>query len=357
MRRSSILLFLLISCGGVEQVNDLSVEVPDVKLLNDQSKIPRSLDWSNIDLNKDGEFENYTSSVKLQPCNDCFIYAAIALVEIQFKIDNHNIGLSIDLSEQSMHNCLHVSCEDSGDPTPILNHIKKYGIIEETYVRTGEWANSCNICSNKIRGAYIDNIPFIKIGKYNQILTPNIEYSKKKDILVNALQTGPVMVTVQNWPGYKRYADNKAICMYEKMPGSHIVNLVGYKNNGDVFIAKNSHGGNDFIEIMFDGSDKCGFAFEAFQLEPNSTYFEYGSTFCNSSDDLDDDKIPDAYDNCLWKKNYDQKNSDGDLRGDVCDRCPDEKGLNGYDCPIKLSMIVLKEFHSFISKANMFCRK
>jgi hypothetical protein len=45
--------------------------------------------------------------------------------------------------------------------------------------------------------------------------------------------------------------------------------------------------------------------------------------------------VPDVHDNCPWKSNQKQKNYDGDMFGDACDKCPKERGENGHYCPKK----------------------
>jgi len=51
----------------------------------------------------------------------------------------------------------------------------------------------------------------------------------------------------------------------------------------------------------------------------------YGND-CNSPDDFDNDCLIDKVDNCWTKYNPDQKNTDGDSEGDVCDDDIDDDG-------------------------------
>lgn len=76
--------------------------------------------------------------------------------------------------------------------------------------------------------------------------------------------------------------------------------------------------------------------------------FTYSCTFPNGDADFDCDDAPDAPtathpgDNCPETCNPDQANADGDLRGDACDRCPNDPGddadgdglcADGDNCP------------------------
>lgn len=323
-----VLLLLFLMCGCCGGVTETDIGPPS-------TGYPKSLSWADIDLNKDGVGENYVTSIKRQPCKDCFLHAAIGLLEIQYHID-HGVNVSLNLSEQNLHNCLRISCSSGGDDRPIYDYFKKYGALGEYYSSSGTW-RSCENCSSYLKTTtgyvYISHVPFYKIKKWRQVTNPSMSYADRKYALISALQTGPVAVHTQ-W-GYSsngdiRYCTNPSA-------GGHVVIVVGYINNGESFLVKNSHGEGKILRLVFAGADKCSFANISSQIVPKSTYMEWGSgaSFCYSSTDRDNDGIPDVHDNCPWKPNNDQKNTDGDMFGDACDECPKEKGINGKYCPDK----------------------
>jgi len=331
MKKTVLFLLLLfgLSCEGLPQFE-----------IDSYTGFRKNLSWADMDLNNDGVGENYVTSIKNQPCSDCFIYSAVGLLEIQYHID-HGINVSLNLSEQNIHNCMKISCSDTGDARTILDYIQRFGVLEEYYVESGDWGK-CENCSvylsTKTGNTYISHIPFYKFKSWKPVTNSSMTYAQRKIALVTALQTGPV-IAYAAW-GFK--ADgNIRYCVNDGKAGGHAIIIVGYINNGEAFLVKNSHDEGEFLRLVFDGADKCAFAEIAVQITPNSTYVEWGSgeSFCYSTDDFDGDSIPDAHDNCPWDKNLDQKNTDGDMFGDVCDPCPNDRGASGYYCAPKTQTI------------------
>lgn len=317
-----ILLALFCSCiSGDENIQSL----------------PVNLSWGNIDTDGDGILENYITPIKQQLCADCYLYASIGLLEIQFQID-HKMGSALNLSEQNLRSCLGLSCSMAGNAYIPLDYIQKYGVMEEEYAPNGIWS-SCHNCEGQIytrtsKWLSVDRIPFYTFKQYNDIISENIKYEDKKIILIQALQNGPVVIEIGDWLGFKKIG-NTYHCI-DKNPSGHLAIIVGYINHGDIFLVKNSHGGGDILSFAFEGGDKCDFANTAQQIKPGSTYISWGlgTKYCYANTDTDKDGITDPYDNCIYDKNPSQENDDLDLFGNVCDPCP--SGLNIetlYYCP------------------------
>jgi len=79
---------------------------------------------------------------------------------------------------------------------------------------------------------------------------------------------------------------------------------------------------------VLDGSDNCPRVANSNQQLPADT------SVCNV--DADADNVSDSFDNCPGTANPDQKNTDGDLLGDVCDLDADGDAFNntGDNCPL-----------------------
>lgn len=314
-----ILLFFGISCGPPPEISSADIH-------ND---FPKNLSWADIDLNGDGVGENYITPIKSQPCDDCYIYATVGALEIQYQID-HKMSVPLDLSEQNIHNCLKISCQSTGDHRTILNYLRNYGVISQGFSNGwGQCINCQNYISTDMGYVEISHIPYYKFSAWRIITTYNTPYNKRKNALVIALQNGPVIVNT-SW-SYTH--DDVYHCLGDVQAG-HTILVVGYINYGRVFIVKNSHGEGKLIKIAFDGADKCGFADLSTQIVPGSTYLEWGAgeKFCYSNDDFDNDSIPDPFDNCPYVKNTDQANMDNDMFGDACDPCPNQNSANGFYC-------------------------
>jgi hypothetical protein len=339
----SIVIALLVACDEpvLRGLSDGSVVVPDAPSApgnpSSPKTYPRYLSWTNIDTDGDGVGEDYITSVKSQPCSDCYLYAATALVEARWQID-HKTAVSLDLSEQNVHNCMKIPCDGMGDLWWVLNYIRDYGIVLEENMPSSVWLPTCENCLgvawSGLGPVPIRNVPFYRIKQYDTLDVPK-EYDKRKDILVAALQEGPVGVGINAWLGYRNY-NGTLYCNDPKPVGSgHVVLVVGYLESGTAFLVKNSHGEGKLITMVFAGGDKCGFASEMIKLPTDSVYVSWGGgeAYCYSDTDSDKDGIPDSHDNCPWDSNQNQDDVDKDGWGDACDRCPDTKDPVGYYCP------------------------
>ena len=339
MKKILVLLAMLVSliaCGSSERM------ITDGSTFGDGATgYPKNLSWANIDTDGDGVKENYITPIRYQPCSDCYIYGAVGLLEIQYKID-HKFVASLDLSEQNIHNCLKVTCKATGDDRPILDYLRDYGVIEERYSKMGDWGK-CKNCNGYITTEHgytpVSDVMFFRLKEWRHVITSGMSYTDRKKALVAALQHGPVSITVGGWKGFKADGDTR-YCTEYKASG-HVAIAVGYINHGEAFLVKNSHGEPGLIKMVFANGDKCHFASIAVQITPGTTYTSWGSgeNYCYSTKDTDGDLIPDIHDNCPWDKNVDQKDTDGYTYGDACDKCPKQKGPKGYGCPDKVALI------------------
>jgi hypothetical protein len=219
----------------------------------------------------------------------------------------------------------------------MLAHLKNYGTIEDVYAPVGRWG-SCENCKSHLDTdlGWLSpkSIPYYKIGDYTTVVTYGMPYESKRMAMVNALQTGPLIMDVRSWRGFKN--DKGTLYCYEQKLSGHAMIVIGYTDYGRVFLVKNSHGENRILKMVFDNADKCGFAHMVFQIVPGSTKVVWGggTNICHSAVDYDGDDIPDIHDNCPYAKNADQKDTDGDLYGDACDKCPkDYDKATGFYCP------------------------
>jgi hypothetical protein len=295
------------------------------------SGYPDNLSWGNIDTNNDGVRENYLTPIKGQHCSDCFVYTAVGMLEIQYKID-HRSEAPLDLSEQNIHNCMRISCKASGDFRPILNYMRNYGILEEKYVKAKQWG-TCDNCSSSVSSEEgivpTQYVPFFHASDWRHVTVPGMSYADKVKSIVAALQVGPVGAHVNGWNGFKIIGDTRYCTGFKT--GGHAMIIVGYLDKGRIFIVKNSHGESSVIKMASANGDKCLFANISGQIIPGSTHMEHGSgvDYCFSMVDRDGDSVPDVDDNCPWNENADQKDVDGDTYGDACDKYPQEKGAPG----------------------------
>lgn len=175
---------------------------------------------------------------------------------------------------------------------------------------------------------------YFRLKKYDTVVPFGVPYAQKREMIVRALQDGPVVIGVGSWWGWLKGQGDVLTCVLP-LGGNHAVVIVGYRDRGKVFLVKNSHGDKGLLKMAFENGEACGFAYMAHRIPPGSVYTAWGSgeSFCYSGDDWDKDGIPDVHDNCPHSWNPFQVNSDNDRYGDACDKCPTETGRKGFTCP------------------------
>jgi hypothetical protein len=277
MKKLLILSCLIsISCGEV---------VESVQIIHFEPKkdIPINFSW-----------EKYVSHFEKQLCNDCVLNATISALEIQFQID-HNINIYLDLSEGNIHNCMGYGCTDSWTISfsSVLNFIQNYGVMEEAYSPYKKGIlSSCENCQDSLtisENNFIDTkeVPFISYKEYYKIFDNSIPYENKKEYLVQALQHGPVIIDNQNWRYNISMNSDILYCVANDWTApAHATIIVGYENNGETFLVKNSHGEGKILKLNFKEAKACGFADSAYQLKDTFQSDGYGKRWCYSKDYL-----------------------------------------------------------------------
>lgn len=322
MKKIMLLCVFIFGCGDTLITQNIIVDE------NKEKDYSKELDWSNIDLNDDGIPENYVTSIKAQNGPDCVLFAITGMLEMQYKIDN-KIIMDLDLSEQSILNCARRNQFGSEE---VLNYYKKYGVMEEKYIRVNEWNSMCDVCERYFTSRAfgfmdLNNVPFYGIKNYSVYDTYNMNENSRKELLKSLIKNGPVEIEINSWNGLKNDKTGRVVCTGWAGWSGHAVTLVGYKDEGNVFILKNSHADGTLKELIFANSADCQVATKIFAI--NGTWSEYGKgqDFCFDNVDSDGDNIINAYDNCPYNANPNQENQDNDLLGDACDPCVDGVGV------------------------------
>jgi microsomal dipeptidase-like Zn-dependent dipeptidase len=92
-----------------------------------------------------------------------------------------------------------------------------------------------------------------------------------------------------------------------------------------VFIVRDEDFDDDRIP---DLKDNCVFTRNRDQANADGDDFGDACDKCpevpDNQSDIDEDSIGDACDNCVYFSNADQANADGDAKGDICDGCPED---------------------------------
>jgi hypothetical protein len=197
-------------------------------------RIPLSIDWRNNN-------GNFITSVKDQGfCNNCGPEAATAAVEAKTLITNGSPGIDINLAEMTL-----VACENSG------SFLMQNGLpLEECFPYQ---CPSSATCIDACKGWEKATVKLSNVQFYYQ---PTVEQMK-----VAIYRNGPISAFMEVFNDLFGIPSNVNDYVYKHNPtsqhmGSHFVSVIGYNDNANCFIVKNSWGQNwgtkGFFNISYD---------------------------------------------------------------------------------------------------------
>jgi C1A family cysteine protease len=217
-----------------EEQQRLAAELQQVAAQEQQLAVavvgaPAAVDWRNMGGG------NYVTPVKNQGnCGSCVSFCSCATIESAVRIKLQNPTYSIDLSEGFMQFCGGGSCNGWG-LTSGLEFAKSTGVTDEAcmpYQATNmDCASSrCSDWQNRLT----------KIASYTGHATMNA----RKD----AVAAGPVLAGMEVWSDFFAYRSGvyvkSSAATRLSPPGYHCICVIGYDDNQQCWIIKNSWGTN-----------------------------------------------------------------------------------------------------------------
>lgn len=199
--------------------------------LSTRSSLPSKFDWRN----KDGQ--NWVSPVMDQAnCGSCVAFATIGVLETQYKISSLFPNFNIKLSPQHLFSCGGGSCESGWRPEKAARFVQRYGVPDEACMpyQSGSTGEDI-VCRASCQDARQ------RVATISGYTTPtrgyeNIEAVKK------ALQQGPVVTNMKVFPDFVAYAGGVYRHTEGGVLGGHAVSIVGYDDEKQAFIIRNSWG-------------------------------------------------------------------------------------------------------------------
>lgn len=215
---------------------------------------PDNWDWRKASFN--GKYGDWTTRIRDQAqCGSCWAFGLLAALETVYNIQNNNPNIDIDLSEQFIVSCPSYYGYSVGDccggffPNA-LNFLRNVGTITEACFSykaidaNGRDAGDCKglripsndpvECNEKCEDweSYI-----IKVDNYHSL--------SNHQSIKNAIVTyGPVIAAFDIYYDFYEYDGG----VYERnsniYSGGHVVAIVGYNDDQDYWICKNSWGTN-----------------------------------------------------------------------------------------------------------------
>ena len=191
---------------------------------------PAAVDWRN----KNG---NYVTSVKNQGfCGSCVSFCSCATIESAVRIKLQNPSYAIDLSEGFLQFCGGGSCGGWG-LTSGLDYAKSTGVTDEACMpyASSTYNNGTDMNCGASRCADWQN-RLTKIANYTGYATA----AARKDAIANL---GPVLAGMAVYNDFFAYTSGVYVkTANSALAGYHCICVVGYDDNQQCWIIKNSWG-------------------------------------------------------------------------------------------------------------------
>lgn len=267
-------------------------KVLGIHVISSDPPLPSTFDWRN----KDGA--NWMTDVKYQAyCGSCWSFAALGTIEAELNINSDNPDLNYDLSERQVVSDCCAGCGScgGGSSTAAFNYMMNEGIVsEDCFPYLMPYDGACELCNNwESDTKKITGWDYVNVDDFKQKL----------------IAEGPFVIYFKVYNDFYYYWGQVYRRVSDQFIGWHAMVLVGYDDNNEYWIIKNSWG----TGWGADGYVKLSYHDDT--LNPWGYFIE--------DTDTDADGIGDKVDNCINVKNPDQFDIDIDGFGDACDSCHD----------------------------------
>jgi C1A family cysteine protease len=181
---------------------------------------PAAVDWRN----KGGD---WTTPIKNQgQCGSCVAFGTVATLEARINIACNNANLDKDLSEAHVFYCGCGTCCNNGwNFPPALDFCKNTGVAEESAFPYTDHDQPCKTGLTS----------FVKIDGWQAVLST----SDRKNVLATK---GPVVGGMAVYSDFFAYTSGVYRRTSNNLRGYHAISVVGYDDNQQCWICKNSWG-------------------------------------------------------------------------------------------------------------------
>ena len=213
----------------------------NLKLFTDQAagaSYPSSYDLRNVD------GKNYITPVKNQGgCGSCVAFGVVATAEGMFRWQHDNPNLSVDFSEAHLYFCNDRKCSSGWWSHAALDFLRDSGIVDEAcypYQAVDQACEPCTDFHNRLK----------KITGWQRITSTS---EMKKWISTK----GPLVANYTVYDDFYAYQGGIYRHITGDHSGGHCISVVGYDDDQQYWICKNSWGNSFGEENPYDpGSPK-----------------------------------------------------------------------------------------------------
>jgi C1A family cysteine protease len=207
--------------------------------------LPAAVDWRNV------SGANYVTPIKNQGgCGSCVAFCSCSTIESAVRIKLNNAAYSIDLSEGFLQFCGGGSCNGWG-LTSGLAFAQSTGVTDEACMPYQATTMNCAAS---------------RCADWQNRLTKISSYAGQSTVQQrkNAIATsGPVLAGMEVWSDFFAYSSGvyvkSSAAKRLSPPGYHCICVVGYDDNQQCWILKNSWGAgwgeNGFMRLGYGQSD------------------------------------------------------------------------------------------------------
>ncbi len=188
---------------------------------------PATWDWRNVN------GTNWTTPIRNQgACGSCVAFGAIGALEPLVRIEADKPTLPIDLSEQHLFSCGGGLCNYGWYPSSAANYLKNNGTPDEACYPYKSGNGNDYPCSATCPD-WQDRA--VKISQWNWV-------TNNANSIETALLTAPLSTTMLVYTDFFYYTGGIYEYTWGSVQGGHQVTFVGYNEDEDYWICKNSWG-------------------------------------------------------------------------------------------------------------------
>lgn len=209
-------------------------ELQQAPLLNAKGGIevlPLARDWRNF------QDKNWISPILNQAnCGSCVAFAAVGVLESQLNISSLIPNLNPKLSPQFLFGCGGGSCDLGWQPQFAARFLQKTGTPDEACLPYTSGATSENVACQAACGNSA-----ARVQKISTFTNPT-RGMKNIPAVKQALLQGPLMTTMTVYSDFVSYSSGVYKRTSSQVLGGHAVSIVGYDDNTQSWIIRNSWG-------------------------------------------------------------------------------------------------------------------